>query len=58
MHGAARSPARHGADDRDLLPAAEDDARGECIVEHRPAGDWLKELDAGTFILQCLGELK
>ena len=37
---------------------ADDDARGECIVEHRPAGDWLKELDAGTFILQCLGELK
>ena len=32
MHGAARSPARHGADDRDLLPAAEDDARG--VVDH------------------------
>ncbi|KIP12868.1 hypothetical protein PHLGIDRAFT_97610 [Phlebiopsis gigantea 11061_1 CR5-6] len=37
---------------------ADDDARGECIVEHRPAGDWLKELDAGAFIRQCLVELK
>ena len=35
-----------------------DDARGECIVEHRPAGDWLKQIDAGEFIQQSIAELK
>ena len=33
-------------------------ARGECVVEHRPAGDWLKVYDAAEFIQRAIQELK
>lgn len=35
-----------------------DDARGECVVEYRPAGDWLKQYDAAAFLQQSIAELK
>lgn len=36
----------------------QDLARGECLVEHRPAGDWLKVYDAAEFVQRAVRELK
>ena len=32
--------------------------REECIVEHRPAGDWLKVHDAAEFMQRAIQELR
>lgn len=36
----------------------QDLARGECYVEFRPGGDWLKVSDAATFVRRSIRVLK
>lgn len=35
-----------------------DHARGDCVVERRPAGDWLKVWDAASILQRAMDELK